>query len=129
MLKKIVVLVLLSSVLVSCNLLFDVARKQFTVNLDPKEVTIARGESAEIEVTITPFTGVDLSLEEATVSLVSPPDGVTADKLVMPGNIRTRTLTLRIASSTELMEDEELTIEVNKGGIGNDSKLKLTVTN
>lgn len=128
MLKKIIPLVLLSSVLVSCNLLFDVARKQFTVNLDPKEITITRGESAEIKVTITPFTGVDLSLDEAEVKLVSPPDGITADPLTLPGNIRERNLTIRVATDAELLEAEEITIEVKKGEVGNDEILKLTVT-
>lgn len=126
--KKIALVVLLSSLLVSCNLLFDVARKQFTVKLDPQELTISRGESAEITVTITPLTGVDLSLDEAEVQLISPPDGVSADPLVMPGNIRERTLTIRVSATTDLIEDEEITVEVKKGEVGNDEIFKLTVT-
>lgn len=126
--KKMVLLVLLSSILVGCSLLFDVVRKQFTVSLNPQELTLARGESGEISVTITPLTGVDLSLDEAEVKLINPPNGVTADPLIIPGNIRERTLTLRVTSTATLAEKKTITVEVKKGQVANDAKFKLSIT-
>jgi hypothetical protein len=128
MLRRIGLLVVISSLLAGCNLLFDVARRQFTVKLEPAELTIARGESAEISVTITPYTGVDLSLDEATVKLIDPPEGISADTLVMPGNILKRNFVIEVSADAGLLEAEEVTIEVEKGGVGNDETFKLTVT-
>jgi hypothetical protein len=127
MLRRIGLIVVISSLLASCDLLFDVARRQFSVDLDPTEVTIARGESAEITVTLTLYTGFDFSLEEATVKLIDPPEGVTADPLTMPGNILERKLTIRISPTTDLLEDEEIIVEVTKG-VGKDAKFNLTIT-
>lgn len=128
MLKKIVVLVLLSSLLTSCGLVLDNLSKRFRVFVEPTEITLARGSEAQIKISLQPYTGVDLTPDEAAVTLIKPPKGITADELIIPGTISSRDLTLRASTTAELVEDTEIIIEVNKSGIGAEAKLKITIT-
>jgi hypothetical protein len=125
--QRFFVLLGLTLVLVGCQQVALEATKRFNVRLEPEALTIARGGEGTTTVTITPVTGFDLGSEEAVVTLIGPPAGVTAGTLTIPAGISSRPLTLQVAATATPATDQEITIEVVKDGRGVDAKLKLTV--
>jgi hypothetical protein len=115
--------------LAGCQQLALEASKRFSVNLEPDTLTIARGSEGKTSVTISPITaGVDLGSETAIVTLVNAPTGVTANALSIPAGITSgRDLTIKVDASAAPVIDEEITIQVEKGGRGAEAKLKLTI--
>jgi hypothetical protein len=120
--------VLLAFLLAGCQQLALEASKRFSVTLEPNSLTITRGSEATTSVTVSPITaGVDLGSDPAIVTLVSPPTGVTANALSIPAGISTRDLTIKVDAGATPVVDEEITIQVEKGGRGAEAKLKLTI--
>lgn len=117
----------LTLVLVGCEQVALEATKRFNVRLEPETLTIARGSEGTTTVTITPVTGFDLGSEEAVVTLISPPAGISAETLTIPAGISSRPLTIRVAATAAPAIDQEITIQVVKDGRGVDAKLKLSV--
>ncbi|MGL4609819.1 MAG: hypothetical protein ACRCYY_09065 [Trueperaceae bacterium] len=103
------------------------ATKRFNITLEPDTLTIVRGSTGTTTVTLTPITGFDLGSEAATVTLISPPTGVSATPLSLPAGITNRPLTLAIDAAAVPVTDQEVIIEVQKDGRGVDAILKLTI--
>jgi hypothetical protein len=120
-------LLVLVFMLSGCEQLALEASKRFTVELTPASLTLTRGSQGTTTVTIKPITGFDLGSEAATVSLVKPPTGVSADPLSIAAGISGRDLTIRVATSATPVVDQDITVEVDKGGRGAEAKLKLTI--
>jgi hypothetical protein len=117
----------LSVALAGCAQVALEASKRFNVRLEPDALTIARGSEGTTTMTITPVAGVDLGSEEAVVTLISPPAGVSAAALSIPAGISSRPLTIQVAAAATPVTEQEITVEVRKDGRGVDTKLKLTV--
>jgi hypothetical protein len=127
--KKSMIFVLFVLTLTGCQQLALEASKRFSVNLEPDTLTIARGSEGTTSVTISPITaGVDLGSETAVVTLVNAPTGVTANALSIPAGITSgRNLVIKVDAGATPVVDEEVTIQVEKGGRGAEAKLKLTI--
>lgn len=125
----------LLAALVGCDVLFDVGRKQygFEVIVDGaslEALTLARGASAELTVTISPVTGVDLTTDPAIVTVTSAPAGVAIDPspFTLPSGIDSGTLTLSVAADAPLVRDATVELQSEKSGVGRRYSFLLSIT-
>lgn len=121
--------------LVGCETLFEVGRKQYTfeviVDEQPLEtLTLALGASQALTARISPVTGVDLTTDPATVSLMRAPEGVSIDPspLRLPSGIDSGTLTLSVATDAPLVSDATVEFQSEKGGVGRRFSFLLGIT-
>ncbi len=124
-------LVLLSS----CSLLLDLGRKQYSFQVvyqdKPLEsLSVARGAEAELTVSISPVTGIDLTADIATITLTKAPPGVSIDPdpLTLPSGINQRSLKLVVAANASPVTDTTIELQSEKGGVGRRYEFKLSIT-
>jgi len=125
----------LLAVLVGCEALFDVGRKQYTfevlVDDQPLEaLSLARGASAELTATISPVTGVDLTTDPATVTVTRAPAGIAIvpSPFTLPSGIDSGTLTLSVAADAPLVSDATVELQSEKSGVGRRYSFLLSIT-
>ena len=128
-LRLLSLLIVTAVMLSGCNLAANAAASRFRLGLEPDSLTLAPGESGEVEVSIRPLTGVELKPGEARVSLFEPPAGVSAEDVTIPSGLDA-TLIVEVAEDVALTpqgEPLELEIRAVKGGVGDKATLELTV--
>lgn len=110
----------------ACGMLVADAAMDFTLSLDPVEVTAAPGEVVEVTVTIgrvVPIGGVPMSVE---ATLHDPPDFVSAEPLEIPAGIDADELELSVAADAPAGV-HTLEVRATNGVKTHETSLELTI--
>lgn len=120
------VLVLLS--LTGCELLLVDAAMDFTLSLEPAEVTVARGTEREITVKASRTLPVSVAPTPIAVTLYDPPPGVALKEaqVDIPSGIDARILTIQVSGGAE-PGSYDVTVEGTTGLKTKQTTLALTV--
>jgi hypothetical protein len=96
----------------------------FTLTLSPQSLTLERGASGSVSVTLARQGGFS---EAVQVTLVDPPAGVSAAPLSIPAGSSSGTLTVS-ASGTASAGSSNLNVQAEGGSVVRNASLSLTVT-
>lgn len=114
----------------SCNMLLERAAKEYSIDLQPKELSVARGEAKTFTVEIKPLAG-SLTVAMTELSLKTPlPSGLSLEpsSLSIPTAAKPETLTLTASKTAALVKDLELEFMAVRDGLAAYAKIKLSIT-
>jgi hypothetical protein len=126
--KKLLVVCLpvLIVVLSSCGALLDNVTG-FTVNVETPEVSIARGSTGKVSVSVSQNSTLNVAPTPIELSLHNPPAGVTADSLSIPNGIKKDDLIINVAADAVVGGPTEVTIRASSGLKTKEVTFKLTI--
>lgn len=102
-------LVIAAGLLSGCGLLAAQLATQFSLSVEPEELTAARDGSEEVVVGVSRPLGIDLTPIPVILTLHRAPDGVSlgdVDEVQIPSGIDEETISLHVSADAELGEHE-----------------------
>lgn len=125
--RSLFVVALALALLAGCELAAAQLLAQFEFALQPQELTVAAGSSADVQVVVTPVAGI--SVTAVTVRLVEPPAGITAEPLVvMTQGAWTIAVAASVTPATYQLEVEAVSQGLNVLPVTRTGTLTLQVT-
>jgi hypothetical protein len=124
--KRISLILILLSLLTSCELLLQEATKFYSVALEPEKLSIARGQAGDLTVKVSVVVGVDLN-GEASIKLYNQPDYVKAEAISIPNGLPDGIMSINVDADAPL-ETQKITVQIEKAGKGQRKTFELTIT-
>lgn len=118
----------LVAVLGGCGLIATQLATDFSLGVEPEEVTIAPGGSAEVRVSIDRIVPIDVVPVPILVTLHDAPEDVSAEDLELPSGIDADELEIVVDGDAE-PRVVELTVRATNGLKTKDSTVLLTIAN
>lgn len=109
-----------------CSLLLSELATDFSLAVETEQVTVAQGASGQVALRIDQTIPVDVVPANITVTLHQPPDGVTADDLVIPNGISEDNLIVHVAA-TATVGVYDVTIRATNGLKTREGTFELTI--
>jgi hypothetical protein len=126
--KLLVVCLPLFTILLSgCGALLGGAT-DFTVKVETPEVSIAKGSTGKVSVSVSQPSLLNVVPTPIELSLHNPPTGVTADALSIPSGITKDDLILQVSAAATVGGPTDITIRASNGLKTKEVTFKLTVT-
>jgi hypothetical protein len=127
--KKLLVVCLpvLIVVLSGCGALLD-GVTGFTVKVETPEVSIAKGSTGKVSVSVSQGSALNVLPAPIELSLHNPPAGVTAESLSIPNGIKKDDLIIQVSADAVVGGPTDVTIRASSGLKTKEVTFKLTVS-
>jgi hypothetical protein len=129
--KKMFVAVYLSVLIVvlsGCEALLLGAATDFNIKVETPEVSIARGSTGKVSLSVSQTSPVNVLPTPIELSLHNPPTGVTADSLSIPSGIDKDDLIIQVSADAQEGGPSEVTIRASNGLKTKEVTFNLTIT-
>lgn len=111
-----------------CQLLLADVAANFDLKLEPAALSVARGGSGTLKVTISRTVPIDVVPVPITLELYNPPAGVSAEALEFPSGISEDDLRVEVDESAVLGGPVTLKVRATNGLNTKEATFKLTIT-
>jgi hypothetical protein len=100
----------------------------FTVKVETPEVSIAKGGTGKVTVSVSQGSALNVLPSPIELSLHNPPSGVTAESLSIPNGITKDDLILQVSADAVVGGPSEVTIRASSGLKTKEVTFKLTIS-
>jgi hypothetical protein len=99
----------------------------FTVKVETLEVSIAKGSTGKVSVSVSQDSPLNVLPTPIELSLHNPPPGVTADSLSVPNGIKKDDLIINVSAAAAVGGPSDVTIRASNGLKTKEVTFKLTI--